>query len=331
MIRIWLVCHFHQCCNQQFVERSRLFRYEQLPSSLDNHWSKQWTAPLQAMLCEDKGCRPRNSWTSVLQDSWRSWWSSCWTGACHLQSANDLHQWCSQFVVQIVGVFLAKGICQMNTQWIFILASGNVFSHQLIICVSIPVVLVRCMSFTVFDMPEHMSMLGRDWITLTIEACPFTIMAIWKTLFKFSKNWIIFVSSDINIIVKSFGRFRFWSCVILLNICFLFPWYLWLSRAFRWNWFLFLRRASNFFIWQKRLICLTLCAHCWSWHSWLRVSSWSSSTLASFSSSSFLTTLSMIFFWMVLWYMLSHCTVHSIKTSSSVSKTMCLFHDSNSQ
>ena len=37
MIRIWLVCHFHQCCNQQFVERSRLFRYEQLPSSLDNH------------------------------------------------------------------------------------------------------------------------------------------------------------------------------------------------------------------------------------------------------------------------------------------------------
>ena len=107
--------------------------------------------------------------------------------------------------------------------------------------------------------------------TLIVESCPFTMVTIWKTISKFPENWIIFIPSDVNTILRSFGRVLFWSCVILLNVdcwfCLLFPWSLCLYRAFRWNWYLLLQRASSWRTRKEWLICLTLHAHlCWWWN-----------------------------------------------------------------
>ena len=148
---------------------------------------------------------------------------------------------------------------------------GSVLCHQLIICVGEPVILMWSHSFSILYMPEHMSMLRRSWKTLIVESCPFTMVTIWETISKFPENWIIFISSDVNTIVRAFGRVLFWSCVILLNVgccfCLLFPWSLCLYRAFRWNWYLLLPRASSWRTRQEWLICLTLHAHlCWWWN-----------------------------------------------------------------
>ena len=96
----------------------------------------------------------------------------------------------------------------------------------------IPIILVWRHSFPVLYMPKHVSMLRRCWISLVVKFCPFTMVTICETILQLSKNWIIFVSSDILTIVKSLCRFFFRSCLIILNVCFLFPWFLLLWGAF---------------------------------------------------------------------------------------------------
>ena len=96
---------------------------------------------------------------------------------------------------------------------------GNVSFHQLLIG-GVPMVFVRLIGLPVLDMPEHMWMFTWSWITLIVKTWPITMIVTAKTLRKFSEDRVIFISSDTLIIVKTCGRFFFWSRVIFLNTSF---------------------------------------------------------------------------------------------------------------